>query len=290
MPHSMTAFARDETSGDAGTFIWELRSVNHRYLELNLRLPEPLRQLEPIVRKLLQQSLKRGKVDCTLKYQPPLDHTHELQLNHDLIDGLLVAMAQIEPRMPANHRGATSLDVLAWPDAVNPPIQPDSQQLIKTAASALKTTLQQLCETRNREGEQLGEVITTRLTTIDDIVDQIAARVPEILAKRGEKLRSRIADMATTVDPERLEQELVITAQKADVEEELDRLRIHLGEVRDTLQRDEPIGRRLDFLMQELNREANTTASKSIDGAMTGLTVDLKVLIEQMREQVQNIE
>ena len=290
MPQSMTAFARDETSGEAGTFIWELRSVNHRYLELNLRLPEQLRQLEPRVRALLQDSLNRGKVDCTLKYQPPQNQASQLQLNHELIDGLLAAINELEPRLPANHRGTSSLEILAWPDAVNSPSLPDSGGLINAAAQSLKLTLKQLCDTRAREGRQLGIVIEERLDSIDKIITDIASRVPEIIAQRGEKLRSRIADLVETLDPARLEQELVIAAQKADVEEELDRLRIHLGEVRDTLKRDEPNGRRLDFLMQELNREANTTASKSIDGEMTGLTVDLKVLIEQMREQVQNLE
>ncbi|MEL0082927.1 MAG: YicC/YloC family endoribonuclease [Gammaproteobacteria bacterium] len=290
MPQSMTAFARDETNGDTGTFIWELRSVNHRYLELNLRLPEQLRQIEPKVRNLLQDTLKRGKVDCTLKYLPPPNRSRQLQINHELIDGLIAAMAEIEPRMPANHRGATALDLLAWPDAIDPPDQPDDKQLIAEATNALKLALEQLCETRHREGKQLGQLINERLDSITLIVDQIFQRVPEILTQRGEKLRARITELATTIDPERLEQELVITAQKADEEEELDRLRIHLAEVRDTLQRNEPIGRRLDFLMQELNREANTTASKSIDGTMTALTVDLKVLIEQMREQIQNIE
>jgi uncharacterized protein (TIGR00255 family) len=286
----MTAFARAETSVEAGTFIWELRSVNHRYLELNLRLPEQLRQLEPGVRKLLQGSLKRGKVDCTLKYHPPATQANPLQLNHDLLDRLLTAVTELEPKLPTNQRGITALELLAWPDAVTPPSLPGSGELVSAALNTLKPALQQLIETRTKEGRQLGQLITERLSTIGDLVDQITLRVPEIIAQRREKLRSRIADMATTVDPERLEQELVITAQKADVEEELDRLRIHLAEVRDTLQRDEPIGRRLDFLSQELNREANTTASKSIDGAMTGLTVDLKVLIEQIREQVQNIE
>ncbi|MDF1817278.1 MAG: YicC family protein [Immundisolibacteraceae bacterium] len=290
MPQSMTAFARDESISDAGTITWELRSVNHRYLELNLRLPDQLRQLEPRVRELLQTALKRGKIDCTLKYQPPQNQGSDLHLNQELIDGLLVAISHLEPRLPDNHHGTSALDLLAWPGAVDPPELPDNKQLLTEATDCLKLALKQLCDTRKREGHQLGELISERLDTIDGLVDQIAARVPEILALRGEKLRSRVADMAATVDPERLEQELVITAQKADVEEELDRLRIHLGEVRDTLKRNEPIGRRLDFLMQELNREANTTASKSIDGAMTGLTVDLKVLIEQMREQVQNIE
>ena len=290
MPQSMTAFARDETLSDAGTFTWELRSVNHRYLELNLRLPDQLRQLEPQVRKLLQDSLKRGKVDCTLKYQSPQNQSNDLHLNNRLIDGLLAAITNLEPRLPDNHRGTSALDLLTWPGAVDPPELPDNKQLLGEAIGCLTLTLKQLCDTRKREGDQLGELIVDRLNTIDGLVDQIAVRVPEILAQRGEKLRNRIADMAATVDPDRLEQELVIAAQKADVEEELDRLRIHLGEVRDTLTRNEPIGRRLDFLMQELNREANTTASKSIDGAMTGLTVDLKVLIEQMREQIQNIE
>ena len=290
MAYSMTAFARDETSDNAGTFIWELRSVNHRYLELNLRLPEQLRQIEPQVRKLLQSSLKRGKVDCGLKYQPPQTEAATLAVNNEVITSLLATIEQIQPQLPDNQRGVTALDILGWPGAVNPPAAPDGDALTKSAITALKTSLDQLKQTRAKEGEQLSGLISQRLDSIDEIVAKIRVRVPEIISSRRDKLRTRVEELVSKTDPDRLEQELVILAQKADVEEELDRLEIHLREVHDTLARDEPIGRRLDFLMQELNREANTTASKSIDGEMTALTVDLKVLIEQMREQIQNIE
>lgn len=290
MTYSMTAFARHEFQGATGTFTWELRSVNHRYLEPNLRLPDPLRHLEPEIRKTLQQKLKRGKVDCTLKFQPPADQITAIEINHPLLEQLAEAMNQVQSSMAAEAAAATPLELLSWPGVVNPPPAADSETQATEAISSLKQALDQLNQTRQREGNQLIELIDQRLQTIGELVGRIETKMPEILVQRGEKLRSRIADAVEKIDADRLEQELVLIAQKADVEEELDRLRIHLREVRDTINRQEPIGRRLDFLMQELNREANTTASKSIDGEMTAITVDIKVLIEQMREQIQNIE
>lgn len=287
MIHSMTAFARRESQGDWGAFTMELRSVNHRYLELGLRLPEEVRVLEPRIREKINQSLGRGKVDCTLRYQAPAEYA-TLEINRELVTQLAHVSREIDGII-YNPAPVNSFDVLRWPGVLQLPT-PEPERLHAEAMALLDAALADLVETRRREGEKLKELILQRCTAMGEIVAQVNARRPEVLARARGRLDARLAELKGELDPTRLEQELVLLAQRLDVEEELDRLNAHLEEVRRVLEQAEPVGRRLDFLMQELNREANTLSSKSQDVDSTRHAVDLKVLIEQMREQVQNIE
>jgi uncharacterized protein (TIGR00255 family) len=287
MIHSMTAFARRESQGDWGAFTIELRSVNHRYLELGLRLPEEVRILEPRIRDKMNQALGRGKVDCTIRYQAPAEYT-SLEINRELVTQLAHVTREIDGII-YNPAPVNSFDVLRWPGVLQLPT-PDPERLHAEAMGLLDAALTELIATRAREGDKLKDLLLQRCTAMSEIVTQVNARRPEVLARARERLDTKLAELKGELDPSRLEQELVLLAQRLDVEEELDRLTAHLGEVRRVLEQKEPVGRRLDFLMQELNREANTLSSKSQDVDTTRYAVDLKVLIEQMREQVQNIE
>ncbi len=287
MVHSMTAFARVESAGPWGTLSWELRSVNHRYLEPHLRLPEAFRDLEGGVREALRQALARGKVECTLRFAEESRGT-SLQIDSErarqLIDAAEQVAALIRQPAPLNP-----LEVLAWPgvlvaDAADP-------QALNAAALALfEQALAELKAGREREGAALAALLEERLAAILKEVDSLRELVPQMLAAQRQKIENRFAELRAELDPQRLEQELVLLAQKSDVAEELDRLSTHVREVRRVLKAGGAAGRRLDFLMQELNREANTLGSKAFDPRSTQAAVNLKVLIEQMREQVQNIE
>ena len=286
--YSMTAFARQQVQTDLGTFVWEIRSVNHRHLDVGLRLEEAFRPLEMDLRKAISQRVSRGKVDATLRYQAPESAQTHLAVDDALLNAVL-AQASALAAQSSQVGTVDPLDLLRWPGV----LQTDTPDLALQKASiqtALDTAVTELIATRATEGAALATMIMQRCTQISEIVVAAAARMPVVLTAYRQKLQERIADMQATVDPERLEQELVLLAQKTDVAEELDRLNTHVTEVQQVLARDEPVGRRLDFLMQELNREANTLASKSIDSEMTNMSVELKVLIEQMREQIQNIE
>ncbi len=285
---SMTAFARSERLTEWGTLSWELRSVNHRYLEPSLRLPEALRVLEPKVRERLSARLDRGKLDGTLKFHAGERAVTTVSLNRPLAERLLAVAQELQSLTPQSTPVPLA-DILRWPGVVSEP-EPDTGPLLAEALAGLDTALDDLIATRQREGQRIQQLLEQRCTTMADIVAQIRQRRPEVLAYQREKLLTRLADLKVEAEPSRLEQELALAAQRLDVDEELDRLDGHLNEVLAVLQRREPIGRRLDFLMQELNREANTLASKSADADTTRAAVDLKVLIEQMREQVQNIE
>jgi len=287
MIHSMTAFARRESQGDWGTFTIELRSVNHRYLELGLRLPEEVRVLEPRIRDKMNQTLGRGKVDCNIRYQAPAEYA-SLEINRELVTQLAHITREIDGII-YNPAPVNSFDVLRWPGVLQLPT-PDPERLHAEAMNLLDAALAELVDTRAREGDKLKDLLLQRCTAMTDIVAQVNTRRPEVLARARERLDARLAELRGELDQARLEQELVLLAQRLDVEEELDRLNAHLNEVRRVLEQKEPVGRRLDFLMQELNREANTLSSKSQDVDTTRYAVDLKVLIEQMREQVQNIE
>jgi uncharacterized protein (TIGR00255 family) len=287
MVHSMTAFARSERTGPHGTLIWELRSVNHRYLEPHLRLPESFRDLEGAVRDALRQGLSRGKVECTLRLVE--DTTGKpLQIDREraaqLINAAESVAGLIKQPAPLNP-----LEVLAWPgvlvaDAADP------QALNAAATQLFREALDELRQGREREGAELSKLLNERLDSILEEVATLRQQVPLMLALQRQKILDRFAELQGEVDPQRLEQELVLLAQKSDVAEELDRLSTHVGEVRRVLKAGGAAGRRLDFLMQELNREANTLGSKAFDPRSTQAAVNLKVLIEQMREQVQNIE
>lgn len=288
MLRSMTAFARREQPSSWGHIIWELRSVNHRYLEMSLRLPETVRGLESPIRDRISATLGRGKIDGTLKLQPTADAAPMIALNWPLVDRLLQAAGDLEQRMGPGT-GLRLIDVLRWPGVVNE-AEPDLDSLKTVILTVLDAALAELIATREREGQRTAELLTQRCTAIRAQVASARARRPELLIRWREKLLSRLAELPVETDPGRLEQELALIAQRLDVDEELDRLDTHLDEIQAVFQRSEPVGRRLDFLMQELNREANTLSSKSADADTTRAAVELKVLIEQMREQIQNIE
>ncbi len=288
MLRSMTAFARREQPSPWGAITWELRSVNHRYLETSLRLPETLRGLESPVRERIGAALSRGKIDGTLKLQAAGASAAAITLNFSLVESLLDVAAELEHKMGPGT-GLRLIDVLRWPGVVNE-TEPDLDEIRNVILGALDTALAELIATREREGQRTVELLQQRCEAIRVQVRRVRARRPEVQARWRDKLLSRLAEIPTEADPGRLEQELVLIAQRLDVDEELDRLDAHLDEIQAVFARAEPVGRRLDFLMQELNREANTLSSKSADTDTTRAAVELKVLIEQMREQIQNIE
>ncbi|MAX52404.1 MAG: YicC family protein [Methylophaga sp.] len=284
----MTAFARHEEQTELGSLSWEIRSVNHRYLEVSFRLEESFRPFEMAMRKLISDTLSRGKVEVALRYRAPEQTQSALQTNVDLAKAVMENYQQLAS-FTDSAAPIDILRVMQWPGVIQTESL-DQDALQATVLESLKHALADLVATREREGAALEQMIIQRCEQINDIAEQTKTRLPEIVASHRQKLSDRIAELEVNLEPERLEQEMVLLAQKADVAEEIDRLQNHVNEVKHTLKRDEPIGRRLDFLMQELNREANTLGSKSIDTDTTRYSVDLKVLIEQMREQIQNIE
>ncbi|HRF44847.1 MAG TPA: YicC family protein [Candidatus Competibacteraceae bacterium] len=288
MLRSMTAFARQEQSSAWGTMIWEVRSVNHRYLEASIRLPETLRSLESLARERIAAMLNRGKVEGTLKLQTAGAALTAITLNQPLVERLLEVAGELE-HMMGPGTGLRLADVLRWPGAVSE-AEPNLDEIKQTLLDGLDAALAELVVTREREGQRTTEMIRQRCTAMREQVKQVRARRPEVLARWRDKLLGRLAEIPADADPGRLEQELVLIAQRLDVDEELDRLETHLDEIEAVLERTEPVGRRLDFLMQELNREANTLSSKSADADTTRSAIELKVLIEQIREQIQNIE
>ncbi|MFO7593494.1 MAG: YicC/YloC family endoribonuclease [Pseudomonadota bacterium] len=288
MIRSMTAFARKQGQGDWGALQIELRSVNHRYLEVNPRLPEELRMLEPKLRERLSQRLSRGKVECSVRYQPPQTMAGELAVNLELVKQLSHASREIDAII-YNPAPVNSLEVLSWPGVLESP-GIDEDRLQAELLSLMDEAVEELNDSRRREGEKLREIILKRCDSAEEVVTAVRQRLPEVLTNLRRRLENRLAELQQEMDQERLEQEMVLLAQKLDVDEEMDRLATHIEEVRRVLDSDEPVGRRLDFLMQELNREANTLGAKSADSETTKASVELKVLIEQMREQIQNIE
>jgi len=288
MARSMTAFARQGLAKDWGTLTLELRSVNHRYLDVSMRMPEDFRNLDPTIREKISAKLARGKVDVGLKFSRTEAAAGEIILDKDLIQQVSNASREID-HILYNPGSVSSLDILRWPGVIKTP-ELDSSELNSALFELLDTTLNDMLEGREREGEKLANLIQERCQSISDVIVAVKKRLPEIMKIWREKLLARMQGVSVEVDENRLEQELVIIAQKTDVDEELDRLTTHVTEVERVLNDKKPIGRRLDFLMQELNREANTLGSKSIDTETTKASVDLKVFIEQMREQIQNIE
>ena len=288
MIKSMTAFARESRSGDIGELAWELRSVNHRYLEPHIRLPEELRALEPAVRERLAARLQRGKVDCALRYVPAPGAVGELRINRRFVEQLLAAARQLG-ELVGRAAEPAPLDLLRWPGVL---IEQDRDLDLVTAdaLALLDQAIDTLLATREREGERLAELLRERCDRLQESVARVRKRMPAIIEGVRRRLAERLAEIRGELDPSRLEQEMALLAARLDVDEEMDRLTAHVAEVRDVLRRDEPVGRRLDFLMQELNREANTLGSKSADVETTRESVEMKVLIEQMREQIQNLE
>lgn len=288
MTNSMTAFARETSSTEWGAVTCELRSVNHRYLEINPRLSEELRQLEPRIREAVSGRIKRGRVDCYLKLQ-----VHENAQDDFVVDDqLLTRVAKLggDTLKQFPHLAPLPVsEVLRWPGVVQVR-GVDSQELIDTAMGLVNRALDRIGSDRAREGERLKSTIEERLDEATELVEGLKARLPELTRQFRQRIADKLEDAGAKLDPERVEQELVLYIQKSDATEEIDRLHIHLDEVREVLAATGSVGRRLDFLMQELNREANTLGSKSFDMQLTQASVDLKVLIEQMREQIQNIE
>ena len=285
----MTGFARRERQGPWGTLACELRSVNHRYLELSLRLPDDLRSLEGDARQLLGATLKRGKVEAGIYLRGTTAASTTVEINRPLIEQLLRRAAEVSALAGAASAPVSPLDILRWPGAIRDADRDPSPVLAETI-SLLRETIGDLNDARAREGGRLRELLRQRCELLAQQVATVRTRLPEVSARLRAKVAERVAQLGVQVDPERLEQELVLIAYKMDVQEELDRLGSHIDETLQALDSKEPAGRRLDFLMQELNREANTLSSKSQDMETTRAAVDIKVLIEQMREQVQNVE
>ncbi|MBD2857434.1 YicC family protein [Spongiibacter sp. KMU-158] len=283
----MTAFAHQHTEFSWGSATWELRSVNHRYLELSFKLPDSWRLLEPKLRDALRQQLQRGKVECALRIKLR-ENDQELAVNHALVSQLINASRSLETQL-SEHNPINVLDLLRWPGVIQA-TELDSETLSANLMDSFAEALAEHIRGRHREGESLSELINQRLDQISEIVATVRQRMPDIVQQQRDKLLQRIAELKVELDSNRLEQEIALIAQKADIDEELDRLNTHVEEVRRVLKKGGACGRRLDFLMQELNREANTLSSKSVVADNTQAAVELKVLIEQMREQIQNIE
>lgn len=289
MIRSMTGYARVEQSSPAGRLVWEVRAVNHRYLELLFKLPEEFRPLESELRQFASQRIGRGKVEAGLRLVREPSSDDGLQLDTERLAAVLTALGRIAAQMRTST-APDPMQVLAWPGVVRAEPAAEGAAPLAEATALFSTALQDFTATRAREGERTRHYLEERLTAMAVLVERVRQRAPLVRDAWLDRLRGKLADLGVDADPARLAQEAVMAAQRLDVDEELSRLEGHFVEVRDTLARDEAVGRRLDFLMQELNRETNTLSSKSQDSDMTRCAVEMKVIIEQMREQVQNIE
>ncbi len=287
MIYSMTAFARHEIKRDWGDAVWEIRSVNQRYLENFFRLPEQFRGLENSLREKLRQNLTRGKIECSLRLDNKKQTSTELHLNKELAQQVIQSLQWIKRQ--AGEGEINPSDVLRYPGVVELPEQ-DLDAISQELLVAFDQLLAEFIAMRAREGEKLQALIQQRLNAISVEADKVRSKMPEILQWQRERLQQRFDEIQLQADPQRLEQEMVLLAQRIDVAEELDRLQMHVKETAAILNKGGAVGRKLDFMMQELNRESNTLASKSINADVTASAVELKVLIEQMREQIQNLE
>ncbi|WP_392341769.1 YicC/YloC family endoribonuclease [uncultured Shewanella sp.] len=287
MIQSMTAYARIEHKAQWGTASWEIRSVNQRYLETYLRLPEQFRSFEPVLRDRLRKRLNRGKIEVNLRYELADNSSNELQLNQDLAKQLLSAANWLKQEAGQGELSLT--DILRWPGVLSAAEQ-DMDSVGADLMIAFDSAIDQFIEARGREGEAIKDMLLTRLDGVMEQVKVVREHMPTVMQYQRDKLTNRLADITGELDPARIEQEMVLLAQKQDVAEEMDRLEAHVAEARRILKKGGSEGRRLDFMMQEFNRESNTLASKSISAEITSAAVELKVLIEQMREQIQNVE
>ncbi|PIJ49643.1 YicC family protein [Erwinia sp. OLTSP20] len=287
MIRSMTAYARREIKGDWGNAAWELRSVNQRYLETYIRLPEQFRSLEPVIRERLRSRLTRGKVECGLRFDANLQAQGDLILNEPLAVQLVKAANWV--KMQSDEGEINPLDILRWPGVMSAGEQ-DLDAIAEALMDALNHAIDDFIAARESEGNALKSLIEQRLAGVSSEVSKVRAHMPDVVKWQRERLVSKLEDAEVQTDSNRLEQELVMMAQRIDVAEELDRLDAHVKETYNILKKKEAVGRRLDFMMQEFNRESNTLASKSINAEITTSAIELKVLIEQMREQIQNIE
>lgn len=283
----MTSFSRQSHDDEWGTFVWELRTVNHRFLEINLRCPDLFRDQEMRIREIIQKNIARGKVDATLKFFAGPKLSVDFSVNTALLEKLSMAECQVREHFP--QATLNSMDVLSWKGVLQT-VEDRNDELNTKLLNLLEETLHQLVDVREREGMGLSKFIQSNCEKITKEAKNIKKLLPKILSSERERIKQRLEEVQTSLDEQRLEQEMVIWAQRADVAEELQRLESHLEEVNRVLKKGGVVGRRLDFLMQELNREANTLSSKSMHADVTQSAVEMKVLIEQMREQVQNIE
>ena len=288
MLHSMTGFARESVETALGTLTWEIRAVNHRYLDVQFKLPEDLRPKEQAFRQQASAVLGRGKVECGLFFRRATNQQTEMQIDTDLVALIGARISEVSAKLPATA-AVNPVEILRWPGVMQQP-EIDAEPLFDAATSLLDTALHAIDSMRLSEGQRIAEMLESRCAEIATIATTVRARMPEVLAASRAKQKMRIEKLDVEADPARLEVELALIAQKIDVDEELDRLESHLVEIHDALGDEKPVGRRLDFLMLELNRDANTLGSKSADTETTKAAVDLKVLIEQMREQIQNVE
>ena len=284
----MTGFARQSAESSVGALTWELRAVNHRYLDVQFRLPEELRPQEQAFKQQVSAVLKRGKVECTLHVRRGFDQQTEMRLNADLIQLIGARITEISGILP-DSSPPSSVEILRWPGVITE-TEIDAEPLQQDASALLDQALEAMTAMRASEGERIAEMLESRCNAIAALAKTVRKRLPDVLSKAHAKQCERIERLDVEADPARLEVELALIAQKLDVAEELDRLDSHIVEIGQALRSNEAVGRRLDFLMQELNREANTLGSKSADAETTKAAVELKVLIEQMREQIQNVE
>jgi uncharacterized protein (TIGR00255 family) len=288
MIKSMTSYGRTEQSGDWGEASCEIRTVNHRYLEMSLRLPEEVRFLESKIRELISSKLKRGKIDCNIRFAQTETANDALPINQELLAKVIetaeTTITRLKDSSPLN-----ALELLRWPGVLDKDV-PDPEKISGPLLELIDQTLDAAIDSRQREGEKIRTMVLDRCTTTKEIVANVRGIMPTILDNIREKLLLRAQELSEDFNKDRLEQELLLLTQKMDVAEEMDRLDAHIDEVTRVLNQKGPVGRRLDFLMQEMNRESNTLGSKSAHLDTTNSSVDLKVLIEQMREQIQNIE
>ena len=288
MLKSMTAFARQQFAAEWGNVTWEIKSVNQRFLEPNFRMPESFRHLEFELRNVLRKRLNRGKLDCTLRIEMNPKHAGRMKLDQEMAQQLLTAHEELQV-LAQDNQSADLVQLMRWPGLLQQE-EADTDTMEKDVKQAFSQAVEQLIEVRQREGEALSEIIEQRLKGISSEVAKVGEQMPAVIQWQRERVANRFEEAKVELDKDRLEQEMVFLAQKLDVAEELDRLNTHVTECLRLLKDKGPVGRRLDFLMQEFNREANTLGSKSINADITNSSVEIKVLIEQMREQVQNIE
>lgn len=287
MIYSMTAFAHLEIKKEWGNAVWEIRSVNQRFLETYFRLPEAFRHLEMGLRERLRNSLTRGKVECSLRVELAQASNNKIALNNDYAEQVIASLKTLQGI--AGEGEINLVDVLRYPGVVDAQSQ-DLDQIAQDLLAGFEQILTDFIAMRGREGANLQAIIQQRLDSIVEIAQSVQNQMPEVLQWQKDRLQQRFDELNLQLDPQRLEQEMVLTAQRVDVAEELDRLQLHVKETSSILKKGGAVGRKLDFMMQELNRESNTLASKSINADITNSAVELKVLIEQMREQIQNLE
>ena len=287
MIYSMTAFAHLEIKKEWGNAVWEIRSVNQRFLETYFRLPEAFRHLEMGLRERLRNSLTRGKEECSLRVELAQASNNKIALNNDYAEQVIASLKTLQSI--AGEGEINLVDVLRYPGVVDAQSQ-DLDQIAQDLLAGFEQILTDFIAMRRREGANLQAIIQQRLDSIAEIAQSVQNQMPEVLQWQKDRLQQRFEELNLQLDPQRLEQEMVLTAQRVDVAEELDRLQLHVKETSSILKKGGAVGRKLDFMMQELNRESNTLASKSINAAITNSAVELKVLIEQMREQIQNLE